>query len=56
MSARSPSRRGPDLDTPERQKRGSDLGRRILFAIPAVIFALVIVLSGGTVFALRSRA
>lgn len=52
MSARSPSRRGPDLDTPERQKRGSDLGRRILFAIPAVIFALVIVLSGGTVFAI----
>ncbi len=51
MSSRR-RRRAPDLDTPEREKRGSDLGRRILFAIPAVIFALFIVLAGGTVFAI----
>lgn len=53
MSSR-PGRRGPrrDIDIPEREKRGSDLGRRILFAIPAVIFALVIVVSGGVVFAI----
>jgi len=51
MSSRR-RRRVPDLDTPEREKRGSDLGRRILFAIPAVIFALFIVLAGGTVFAI----
>jgi len=40
------------METPEREKRGSDLGRRILFAIPAVIFAVFIVLAGGTVFAI----
>ncbi len=50
MSARARGER-PDREVPDRARRGSDLGRRILFAIPAIAFALVIVLTGGAVFA-----
>ena len=50
MSARA--RGGPrERAAPERPHRGSDLGRRIVFAIPAIAFALAIVLSGGAIFA-----
>jgi phosphatidate cytidylyltransferase len=36
----------------ERTRRGSDLGPRVLIAIPAVVYAIFIVSQGGAVFAL----
>jgi phosphatidate cytidylyltransferase len=39
-----------DVERPRRG--GSDLGPRILFAIPAILFALFIVIRGGEIFAL----
>lgn len=48
-SARRARRRG-------RRNRRSDLGARVLAAIPAIIFALVIVISGGLVFAVGVAA
>ena len=42
-----------DREDVERPRRGgSDLGPRILFAIPAILFALFIVIRGGEIFAL----
>jgi phosphatidate cytidylyltransferase len=50
MASRRPSSRRPP---PRRRRRGgSDLGSRILVAIPAIAFAVAIVYFGGAVFAL----
>ncbi|HEV7362963.1 MAG TPA: hypothetical protein VGN71_01140, partial [Solirubrobacteraceae bacterium] len=35
-----------------RRNRGSDLGARVLAAIPAILFAIFIVVQGGLIFAL----
>jgi phosphatidate cytidylyltransferase len=43
--------RNAALDVPERRRR-SDLAPRIVVAIPAILFALVIVTQGGLIFAL----
>ena len=37
---------------PRRQSSGSDLGSRIVVAIPAIAFAIAIIYFGGAVFAL----
>jgi phosphatidate cytidylyltransferase len=50
MASRRPSSRRPP---PRRRRRGgSDLGSRILVAIPAIAFAVAIIYFGGAVFAL----
>lgn len=51
MSAR-PGRGGGGAVEPRRRRRRSDLGPRVLAAIPAVAFALLIVIEGGLIFAL----
>src|SRR3954464_13053873 len=50
MARRRPPPRRP------RQSGGSDLGRRILVAIPAIAFAIAIIYFGGAVFALGALA
>jgi phosphatidate cytidylyltransferase len=45
------SRERPSREV-ERTRRGSDLGPRVLIAIPAVVYAIFIVSQGGAVFAL----
>jgi phosphatidate cytidylyltransferase len=49
MASRSSSRRPPPR---RRQSSGSDLGSRILVAIPAIAFAITIIYFGGATFAL----
>lgn len=51
MAARSP-RRPPRSRPSRRRGGGSDLRARILAAIPAIVFAILIVAEGGLVFAL----
>jgi phosphatidate cytidylyltransferase len=46
-SRRPPARRRP----PPRRTTGSDLGRRIVVAIPAIAFAITIIYFGGAIFA-----
>jgi phosphatidate cytidylyltransferase len=55
---RPPARRRPQPPPPRRRQSGggSDLGSRILVAIPAIAFAIAIVYFGGTVFALGALA
>src|SRR4051812_11835239 len=50
MASRRPPPRRP------RQSGGSDLGRRILVAIPAIAFAITIIYFGGAVFACGALA
>src|SRR4051812_14263225 len=50
MASRRPPPRRP------RQSGGSDLGRRILVAIPAIAFAITIIYFGGATFALGALA
>jgi phosphatidate cytidylyltransferase len=55
MATRGGGRAGQRRDyseRPERRGPGSDLGARVLSAIPAIVFAIVIVAYGGLVFAL----
>ena len=51
-SRRPPARRRP----PPRRNTGSDLGKRILVAIPAIAFAITIIYFGGATFALGALA
>ena len=55
---RPPARRRPQPPPPRRRQSGggSDLGSRILVAIPAIGFAIAIVYFGSTVFALGALA
>jgi phosphatidate cytidylyltransferase len=55
---RPPARRRAQPPPPRRRQSGggSDLGSRILVAIPAIAFAIAIVYFGGTVFALGALA
>jgi phosphatidate cytidylyltransferase len=48
-SRRPPTRRRPP--PPRRRRGGSDLGARILVAIPAIAFAVAIIYFGGAIFA-----
>jgi phosphatidate cytidylyltransferase len=53
--SRAPRARGADRARPRRRKRregGSDLGARLLVAVPAIAVALFLVIEGGLVFAL----
>src|SRR5262245_17374305 len=47
---RPPQRRGRGEAARERSRGGSDLGARIVVAVPALAFALALVVAGGWVF------
>lgn len=51
-STRDPRPRAPRARTSPRRREGSDLGARILVALPAIAVALFLVIEGGVVFAL----
>ncbi len=53
MASRRPPSRRP---APRRRNTGSDLGRRILVAIPAIAFAITIIYFGGATFAAGALA
>src|ERR1039458_4887295 len=51
-SARGPASRRAGAARPPRRRPLSDLNARLLAAVPAIAFALLIVIEGGPVFAL----